>query len=241
MARPLRIEFPGALYHVTARGNARQDIFLDDEDRHLFLSVLDRVISRFRLRLRAYCLTDNYYHLLLETPEGNLSKALRQLNGVYTQAFNRRHGKSRPRPAGALRGHPGGARQLPAGAVPLRGVQPGSGQDHPQARSLPPVKLPGQRRTGAGARVPDGGLAAVAVRRATGGGSAPVPDVCGGRNRPDIALGKGAGTGAVGGQSFCGAPAARPSGQPLDQGDPAQAALCRQTGTGYAVSLTRVG
>lgn len=93
MARPLRIEFPGALYHVTARGNARQDIFLDDADRHLFLSVLDRAVLRFRLVVHAYCLMDNHYHLLLETPEANLSRALRQLNGVYTQAFNRRHGK----------------------------------------------------------------------------------------------------------------------------------------------------
>jgi len=93
MARPLRIEFPGALYHVTARGNARQDIVLDDEDRLLFLSVLERVVSRFHLLLHAYCLMGNHYHLLLETPEGNLSKALRQLNGVYTQAFNRRHGR----------------------------------------------------------------------------------------------------------------------------------------------------
>ena len=93
MARPLRIEFPGALYHVTARGNARQDIFIDDEDRHLFLGVLERVVSRFHLLLHAYCLMDNHFHLVLETPEANLSQSMRQLNGVYTQAFNRRHGR----------------------------------------------------------------------------------------------------------------------------------------------------
>ncbi|MGH8657036.1 MAG: transposase [Gammaproteobacteria bacterium] len=93
MARPLRIEFTGALYHLTARGNARQDIFLDDADRHLFLSVLDRVVVRFHLVLHAYCLMNNHYHLLLETPEANLSKGLRQLNGVYSQTFNRRYGK----------------------------------------------------------------------------------------------------------------------------------------------------
>ncbi|MDF0676357.1 MAG: transposase [Nitrospira sp.] len=93
MARPLRIEFPGALYHVTARGNARQDIFLDDEDRQRFLGVLAHVVSRFHLRLHAYCLMDNHFHLVVETPEGNLSKAMRQLNGVSTQAFNRRHGR----------------------------------------------------------------------------------------------------------------------------------------------------
>ncbi|MGE3977711.1 MAG: transposase [Nitrospira sp.] len=93
MARPLRIEFPGALYHVTARGNALQGIFLDDEDRQHFLGVLGKVVSRFRLRLHAYCLMDNHFHLVVETPDANLSRAMRQLNGVYTQTFNRRHGR----------------------------------------------------------------------------------------------------------------------------------------------------
>jgi putative transposase len=82
MARPLRIEFPEALYHVTTRGNARQDIFLDGEDRQQFLAVLARVVSRFHLRLHAYCLMDNHFHLLMETPEANLSQTMRQLNGV---------------------------------------------------------------------------------------------------------------------------------------------------------------
>jgi len=91
MARPLRLEYAGALYHVTARGNARQDIFLDDDDRQRFLGVLDRVVSRFHLLLHAYCLMDNHFHLVVETPEANLSKAMRQLNGVYIQVFNRRH------------------------------------------------------------------------------------------------------------------------------------------------------
>ncbi|MEO8628518.1 MAG: transposase [Betaproteobacteria bacterium] len=94
MARPLRIEFPGAVYHITARGNARQAIYLDDEDADNFLRVLGKVVSRFDLLLHAYCLMDNHYHLLVETPNANLSRALRQLNGVYTQSFNRRHGKS---------------------------------------------------------------------------------------------------------------------------------------------------
>ncbi|MDH5666988.1 MAG: transposase [Nitrospira sp.] len=91
MARPLRLEFSGALYHVTTRGNARQDLVLDDEDRARFLGVLATVVSRFHLLLHAYCLMDNHFHLLVETPEGNLSQAMRQLNGVYTQGFNRRH------------------------------------------------------------------------------------------------------------------------------------------------------
>ncbi|MGQ0557705.1 MAG: transposase [Nitrospiraceae bacterium] len=93
MARPLRLEFPGALYHVTARGNARHEIFVDDADRQRFLNGLERVVSRFHLVLHAYCLMDNHYHLVVETPDANLSKAMRQLNGVYTQAFNRRHGQ----------------------------------------------------------------------------------------------------------------------------------------------------
>src|SRR5574337_1111582 len=93
MARPLRIEFPGALYHVTARGNARQDIFFDDEGRRRFLGVLAHVVSRFHLRLHAYCLMDNHVHLVVETPKANLSNAMCQLNGGYTQSFNRRHGR----------------------------------------------------------------------------------------------------------------------------------------------------
>lgn len=91
MARPLRIEYPGAVYHVTSRGNARQKIYADDRDRKMFLDVLDDVVDRFRWLCRAYCLMDNHYHLVLETPYPNLSKGMRQLNGVYTQRFNRRH------------------------------------------------------------------------------------------------------------------------------------------------------
>jgi REP element-mobilizing transposase RayT len=93
MARPIRLEFPGALYHVTARGNARQDIYLDNEDRRIFLDVLSRVVTRFNWLCHAYCLMPNHYHFVIETPEGNLSIGMRQLNGVYTQRFNRRHGR----------------------------------------------------------------------------------------------------------------------------------------------------
>ena len=93
MARPLRLEFPGAIYHVTARGNARAAIFLDDEDRGLFVGVLAECVSRFGWLCHAYCLMDNHYHLLIETPGGNLSAGMRQLNGIYTQRFNRRHGR----------------------------------------------------------------------------------------------------------------------------------------------------
>ena len=93
MARPLRIEFPGAVYHVTSRGNAQADIFVDDVDRNTFLAVLRQTFRRFNVLCHAYCLMTNHFHLLLETPDANLSKAMRQLNSVYTQAFNRRHGR----------------------------------------------------------------------------------------------------------------------------------------------------
>jgi putative transposase len=91
MARPLRIQFPGGLYHVTARGNGRQTLFADDIDRERFLIVLTQVVARYRLFCHAHCLMGNHYHLLLETPDANLSRAMRPLNGVYSQAFNRRH------------------------------------------------------------------------------------------------------------------------------------------------------
>jgi len=91
MARPLRLRFPGGIYHVTARGNDRHAIFEDDVDFSQFLAVLASVVARYRVRCHAYCLMGNHYHLLLETPGANLSLAMRQLNGVYTQRFNRRH------------------------------------------------------------------------------------------------------------------------------------------------------
>ena len=91
MARPLRIEFPSALYHVTSRGDRREPIFEDDEDRRKFLRVLAETVDRFNWICHAYCLMTNHYHLVVETPEANLSKGMRQLNGVYTQASNRRH------------------------------------------------------------------------------------------------------------------------------------------------------
>jgi REP element-mobilizing transposase RayT len=93
MARPLRISYPGVLYHVTTRGNARQAIYLDDVDRWVFLAALAEVVTRYHWQCHAYCLMDNHYHLLLETPQGNLSAGMRQLNGVYTQRFNRRHAR----------------------------------------------------------------------------------------------------------------------------------------------------
>jgi len=92
MARPLRIEYEGALYHLTSRGDRRETIFEDDQDRRLFLNILGDVIDQMQWKCHGYCLMDNHYHLIIETPEANLSKGMRQLNGVFTQAANRRHG-----------------------------------------------------------------------------------------------------------------------------------------------------
>jgi REP element-mobilizing transposase RayT len=91
MARPIRIEFEGALYHVTSRGDRREAIYEDDADRARFLEVLGEVASAFNWVVHAYCLMSNHYHLLIETPDANLSKGMRQLNGVFTQYSNRRH------------------------------------------------------------------------------------------------------------------------------------------------------
>jgi len=91
MARPLRIEFAGALYHVTSRGDRQEVVFLNDGDRMDFLAILARVQASYNWLIHAYCLMDNHYHLLIETPDGNLGAGMRQLNGVYTQASNRRH------------------------------------------------------------------------------------------------------------------------------------------------------
>ena len=79
MARPLRLEYPGALYHITTRGNRQEDIYEDDADRRVFLRILDRVCGDCNWICHAYCLMGNHYHLLIETPDANLSKGMRQL------------------------------------------------------------------------------------------------------------------------------------------------------------------
>lgn len=93
MARPIRIEYAGALYHVTSRGDRQENIYLDDSDRLGFLSILSDIHKSHNWLIHAYCLMDNHYHLLIETPDSNLSRGMRQLNGVYTQMTNRHHGK----------------------------------------------------------------------------------------------------------------------------------------------------
>ncbi len=91
MARPLRIEYENAVYHITARGNEGKNIFLDDEDYEKFLFYLNVVHNRYKVIVYCYVLMGNHYHLLIETPEGNLSKIMRDLNGHYTIYFNKRH------------------------------------------------------------------------------------------------------------------------------------------------------
>jgi len=94
MSRPLRLEFQNALYHVTSCGDRREDIYEDDTDRFAFLNILASVIDQFNWSCFAYCLMDNHYHFLVQTPDANLSKGMRQLNGVFTQTYNRRHNKT---------------------------------------------------------------------------------------------------------------------------------------------------
>ena len=93
MARPLRIEYPGALYHITSRGNSKQEIFLDDKDRSIFLELLSTTVSLHEWLCYSYCLMGNHYHLLVETPKANLSRGMHWLNGAYAQRYNRRHSK----------------------------------------------------------------------------------------------------------------------------------------------------
>ncbi|HEV2331620.1 MAG TPA: transposase [Gammaproteobacteria bacterium] len=96
MARPLRIEFEGAWYHVMNRGAGRRAIFKTDADRRYFLKLLEAVSERFNVEIHAYCLMGNHYHLMLRTPEGNLGRLMRHLNGLYTQWHNRLGGQDGP-------------------------------------------------------------------------------------------------------------------------------------------------
>ena len=88
MARPLRIEYPGAFYHVTSRGNERKDIFKSNTDREMFLSYLASAQEKYEAVVHAYCLMSNHYHLMIETPQGNLSQIMKYINSSYTNFFN---------------------------------------------------------------------------------------------------------------------------------------------------------
>ncbi len=91
MSRPLRIEFPGAAYHITSRGNEKKAIFRNDQDKKSYLELLALVVKRFHWLCHGYCLLGNHYHLLIETLESNLSRGMKQLNGIYTQKFNNKY------------------------------------------------------------------------------------------------------------------------------------------------------
>lgn len=91
MGHPLRIEYPGAWYHVMNRGAGRRRIFYEDRDRLLFLDLLSEITRAFHIEIHAFSLMDNHYHLLVHTPEAGLGRAMRHLNGIYTYRFNRRH------------------------------------------------------------------------------------------------------------------------------------------------------
>lgn len=93
MARPLRIEFPDALYHVTSRGNEQRPIFRDDVDRRMFLTFLGQAVSRFGWSLTAWVLMTNHFHLVIQTPQANLSRGMHWLNSTYAGWFNHRHGR----------------------------------------------------------------------------------------------------------------------------------------------------
>jgi REP-associated tyrosine transposase len=92
MSRPLRIQYPDAWYHVMNRGRRGEQIFGNKEDYWTFVDLLKELDDVFHVRVAAYCMMPNHYHLLIQTPDANLSRAMRHLNGVYTQRYNRRHG-----------------------------------------------------------------------------------------------------------------------------------------------------
>ena len=91
MSRPLRIQYPGAWYHVMNRGRRGESVFVDKGDYAIFVELLKEVVDMYKMRVAAYCLIPNHYHLLLQTPGGDLSRCMRHVNGIYTQRFNRTH------------------------------------------------------------------------------------------------------------------------------------------------------
>lgn len=94
MSRPLRITYPGAFYHITSRGNEKKPIFKSRKDREKFLEYLQSASEKYNAVIHIYCLMDNHYHLLLETPSGNLPLIMRHINGAYTNYFNAERGRA---------------------------------------------------------------------------------------------------------------------------------------------------
>lgn len=96
MSRPLRIEYPGAWYHIMNRGRRLESIFSDENDYAIFIELLIEISEMWNAQIAAYCLMTNHYHLLVQTPDGNISRCMRHLNSLYTQRYNRRHGYDGP-------------------------------------------------------------------------------------------------------------------------------------------------
>ena len=94
MTRPLRIQYPGAWYHIMNRGKNGESIFLEDADRITFIDLLKETASMWNMKIVAYCLMSNHYHLLIQTPDANISRCMRHINGLYTQYFNRAYKKT---------------------------------------------------------------------------------------------------------------------------------------------------
>jgi REP element-mobilizing transposase RayT len=92
MSRPLRIKYPNAWYHILNRGRRKEPIFIDKQDYYQFIDLLKDASEQWNLRVAAYCLMPNHYHLLVQTPDANISRCMRHIDGVYTQRFNRHHG-----------------------------------------------------------------------------------------------------------------------------------------------------
>lgn len=129
MSRPLRIQFPGALYHITSRGDGRDPIYFDDSDRTTFLAVLSRVCERYNWSCHSYCLMTNHYHLLMETRAPTLARGMRHLNGVYTQRFNRAHARVGHVYPGALLGSSRAEGEASSRGAAIHRVEPGACAD----------------------------------------------------------------------------------------------------------------
>ena len=93
MTRPLRVEFPGAHCHVVNRGNNQESIYKNDRDKEKFVEYIEKAVERFSIIVHTYCLMSNHYHLLVETPEANLSLAMQWINVSYATYFNRKRGR----------------------------------------------------------------------------------------------------------------------------------------------------
>ena len=146
MARPLRIEYPGAVYHVTARGNERRTIFQDGKDCGKFLDILAEACQRFGVVIHGYVLMGNHYHLLIETPRPNLARVMHYLNATYTGYFNWRHKRGRTSSAGQIQGACDREGAVSAGGEPIYSSESREGRNQWQTGGIPVEQLSGIHR-----------------------------------------------------------------------------------------------